>query len=106
LKATCPFCQIYSGKTEKAILFENQTGFVIGDGNPITDGHTLIIPKQHIARFLDITLEQRNDLFTLVGHIKAALDNHYQSARKSVLSMWRLVGTRHISGNAIDIEHY
>jgi len=87
LKTSCPFCQISSGKTEKAILFENQTGFVVRDGFPITDSHTLIIPKQRIARFIELTLEQRNNLFTLVAHVKASLDKHYLSARTSVLSM-------------------
>jgi diadenosine tetraphosphate (Ap4A) HIT family hydrolase len=84
LKATCPFCQISSGKTDKPILFENQTGFVIRDGFPITDGHTLIIPKQHIASFFEITLEQRNDLFTLVDQTKAELDTQYQPASYNI----------------------
>jgi Diadenosine tetraphosphate (Ap4A) hydrolase and other HIT family hydrolases len=84
LKATCPFCQILSGNTDKTILFENQSGFVIRDGFPITDGHTLIIPKLHIASFFDIILEQRNDLFTLVDQAKADLDTQYQPASYNI----------------------
>jgi len=84
LKATCPFCQILSGNTDKTILFENQTGFVIRDGFPITDGHTLIISKLHIASFFDIILEQRNDLFTLVDQAKADLDTQYQPASYNI----------------------
>ncbi|MEY8241877.1 MAG: HIT family protein [Cycloclasticus sp.] len=84
MKATCPFCQILSGNTDKTILFENQSGFVIRDGFPITDGHTLIIPKLHIASFFDIILEQRNDLFTLVDQAKADLDTQYQPASYNI----------------------
>ncbi len=84
MKATCPFCQILSGNTDKTILFENQTGFVIRDGFPITDGHTLIISKLHIASFFDIILEQRNDLFTLVDQAKADLDTQYQPASYNI----------------------
>jgi galactose-1-phosphate uridylyltransferase len=71
---SCPFCQIISGAIDKTILFENETGFVVRDGFPITQGHTLIIPKQHIGSFFDISQSQRQDLFALVDLAKAELD--------------------------------
>jgi len=75
---TCPFCQFATGTTNTQILFENQTGFVIRDGFPITKGHTLIIPKHHVGSFFDITQAQRQDLFTLVDLAKADLQTQYQ----------------------------
>jgi diadenosine tetraphosphate (Ap4A) HIT family hydrolase len=80
LISTCPLHQILSGKTDISILCENQTGFFNRDGFPITDGHSLIIPKQHIASFFAIAPEQRGDFFSLVGHAKAGLDEKQQPA--------------------------
>ena len=78
MDACCPFCQISTGNTDKPIQFENQMGFVIRDGYPITKGHTLIIPKQHIGSFFDITPAQRQDLFDLVDKAKAQLDQEFK----------------------------
>ena len=80
----CPFCQFISGEIEKPILFQNDSGFVVRDGFPITDGHTLIIPKQHIGSFFDITEQQRQDLFLLVDLAKADLDKQYQPASYNI----------------------
>jgi diadenosine tetraphosphate (Ap4A) HIT family hydrolase len=65
-------------------LFENETGFVVRDGFPITQGHTLIIPKQHIGSFFDISQSQRQDLFALVDLAKAELDQEYAPASYNI----------------------
>lgn len=81
---TCPFCQIISGSTDKTILFENQTGCVVRDGYPITEGHTLIIPKRHVASFFEISPEERQDLFELLDQAKIQLDQEYQPASYNI----------------------
>jgi diadenosine tetraphosphate (Ap4A) HIT family hydrolase len=80
----CSFCQFISGAIDKTILFENATGFVVRDGFPITQGHTLIIPKQHIGSFFDISQSQRQDLFALVDLAKAELDQEYVPASYNI----------------------
>jgi diadenosine tetraphosphate (Ap4A) HIT family hydrolase len=80
----CSFCQFISGAIDKTILFENETGFVVRDGFPITQGHTLIIPKQHIGSFFDISQSQRQDLFALVDLAKAELDQEYAPASYNI----------------------
>lgn len=44
----CPFCSI---KENKEFLFENDFAFAILDHFPVSDGHTLIIPKRHAKTF-------------------------------------------------------
>lgn len=80
----CPFCQFISGEIEKPILFQNDSGFVVRDGFPITDGHTLIIPKHHIGSFFEISQQQRQDLFELVDLAKVDLDKHYNPASYNI----------------------
>ena len=49
-------------------------GWVIRDGFPISPGHTLIVPKRHVASFIDLTPEERADLLALLDAAKADLD--------------------------------
>ena len=43
-------------------LFENEIGFVIYDGYPVSTGHCLIIPKRVYPDYFDSTLEELKGL--------------------------------------------
>ncbi len=47
----CPFCEITQDPSNSRLLTDSEHAFVIADGYPVTDGHTLIIPKRHVAPF-------------------------------------------------------
>ncbi len=47
----CIFCDI---ETEKIIL-ENKLAVCIPDSYPVTEGHSLIIPRRHISDFFQMT---------------------------------------------------
>ena len=51
--------------------------WVIRDGFPISPGHTLIIPKRHVASFFELTPEERADLLELLDAAKADLDQEF-----------------------------
>jgi ATP adenylyltransferase len=42
----------------KKIVSENELAFVLEDGFPVTQYHSLIIPKRHFANFFDVTNEE------------------------------------------------
>jgi len=48
----CIFCRIPEGRE---IVAENYYAFAIRDAFPVSEGHTLIIPKRHIADYFDLT---------------------------------------------------
>lgn len=50
-KPSCPFCS----NVAKRVLFENELAFCIRDGFPVTELHSLIIPRRHIADFFVLT---------------------------------------------------
>jgi diadenosine tetraphosphate (Ap4A) HIT family hydrolase len=50
---------------------------VIRDGFPISPGHTLVIPKRHVASFFELTTEERADLLALLDEAKADLDREF-----------------------------
>ena len=65
----CPFC--YPDHTR--IIASNNHALAIMDGFPISPGHALIIPKQHIASLFEATREEREALFDLLELMKTEL---------------------------------
>ena len=50
----CIFCRIVAGLIPSVKLFEDDRTLAFMDINPSSDGHCLIIPKNHSATFFDI----------------------------------------------------
>jgi diadenosine tetraphosphate (Ap4A) HIT family hydrolase len=70
----CPFCTLSSNR----IINSNEFAVVIRDGFPITDGHTLIIPKRHVGSWFDTSADERTALFALLDQAKNILDHKYK----------------------------
>jgi len=49
----CVFCDVMAKDTSR-IVSENSLAFAIRDGFPVTEGHTLIIPKRHTSDYFDL----------------------------------------------------
>ncbi len=43
----CIFCMIASHNAEAKIIYEDDAVIAFLDANPVSDGHTLVIPKKH-----------------------------------------------------------
>jgi len=50
----CLFCKIANGDIPSIKIFENDNVFAFLDINPLTEGHCLVIPKQHYADIFEI----------------------------------------------------
>lgn len=68
----CIFCEIGAGR----IVAENELCYSIRDAFPVTELHTLIIPKRHVADYFDLYQPERN-----------AIDQMLQNQRKSILEL-------------------
>ncbi|MDN5250330.1 HIT family protein [Betaproteobacteria bacterium LSUCC0117] len=66
----CAFCKL----PRERVAASSEHGMVIRDAYPISDGHTLIIPKRHIGSFFDLTSAELSDLFALLNNAKTNLD--------------------------------
>jgi len=65
----CIFCQIVDKKIPSQILFENDTNLAFLDIFPISNGHTIVIPKNHYNNLEDIPSGELTDLFKVVKHL-------------------------------------
>ena len=62
---------------EKAKLLESETGFVIYDGFPVSEGHCLVVPHRVYANYFDSTQEELDGLHALVVETKSLLEEEY-----------------------------
>jgi len=52
--AECIFCKIARGEVKSEKVAESNNFFAVRDLNPVSEGHTLVIPKKHFVTLLDI----------------------------------------------------
>ena len=63
---------------EKTKLIENEHGFVIYDGFPVSKGHCLVVPLRVYSNYFDSTEDEIIGLHKLVVQTKEFLDQEYQ----------------------------
>jgi len=73
-KASCPFCAI----PRDQVLIEHPLALAKRDGYPVSKGHTLIIPRRHVASFFETTEEERQAMLKLLDEMKARLDREHK----------------------------
>lgn len=47
----CPFCEIVAGRAPATIIRDWDDALAIVPLNPVVEGHTIVIPKRHVADF-------------------------------------------------------
>ena len=58
VKDNCIFCKIANGEIPSKTLYEDADFRVILDLGPATEGHALILPKEHAANLYELSEEQ------------------------------------------------
>jgi ATP adenylyltransferase len=69
----CLFCK--QARLDRSILAETKLSFAVLDGYPVSDGHTLVIPKRHVATIWELTTEEYVDAFDLIRRVKDVLQD-------------------------------
>lgn len=66
---SCPFCTL----PPERIVAANAVGWVVRDAYPVTPGHTLVIPRRHMASFFELSADERQGLLALLDQARAEL---------------------------------
>jgi len=72
----CIFCKIAKKEIPAEIVWEDENFIAFSDINPLSKGHTLIIPKKHFRWVWDV--ENIGNYFEKVREVKKILDEKYQ----------------------------
>jgi diadenosine tetraphosphate (Ap4A) HIT family hydrolase len=72
-EAECIFCGLGAGR----IIAENELCFAIKDAFPVTEHHTLIIPKRHVTDYFDLHQLERNAIEAMLHEQRQTIiDKH------------------------------
>ena len=66
----CLFCEAYS---DRKVIAENTLAYAIVDGFPVTEGHTLIIPKRHVIDYFGLSTAEVGATNQLLHEVKIKL---------------------------------
>jgi len=66
----CLFCSMGQDR----IIAENDLVYVIRDGYPVTESHTLIIPKRHEANYFNLTSQEVDAINKMLQEQKSLLE--------------------------------
>ncbi len=72
---TCIFCKPYPKLT---LLTESSLAYAILDGYPLTQGHSLIIPKIHIENYFDLPFWLQSHCWQMVNEVKKIITTKYK----------------------------
>lgn len=65
----CIFCQIVQGKGKSWKVYEDNHSYAFLDIFPVSEYHTLVIPKRHYQDIFDIPEQELHNLMTAVKKI-------------------------------------
>ena len=73
-KKECIFCNL---DQNREILAENDLAIAFYDAFPVNPGHTLIIPKRHVANYFELTEEECVAIQALLKIVKDAVEEKF-----------------------------
>jgi diadenosine tetraphosphate (Ap4A) HIT family hydrolase len=65
----CPFCDLEA----PSIMLESDSAVALRDAFPVAEGHTLVIPKRHVASLFDLPEEDQAAVWKLVAFVRERL---------------------------------
>ena len=69
----CVFCQIVAGQSEASIFYEDEVVVGLMTIGPVTTGHAMVIPRQHVADLNELDEEIGRHLWTVTQRTAAAI---------------------------------
>jgi histidine triad (HIT) family protein len=69
----CIFCKIASGQIPAVKIYEDEIVVAFLDIGPISDGHTLVLPRQHFEKVHNCPPELLGQIWTRLGRIAEAV---------------------------------
>lgn len=70
----CIFCKIANGKINARIIGQNDKAVAFLDANPLSIGHTLVIPKSHYEKIQEMNSEYSSAVFGLLWQVSSAVE--------------------------------
>ncbi len=69
----CIFCSIVEGDQEAQKVYNDKNTTAFLDNNPASEGHTLVLPRKHRERLVELSDRETRQLFTAVRNVAEKL---------------------------------
>lgn len=80
--ADCPFCKRIRGR--RFLLATRRTAVALPDAFPVNPGHSLVLPKRHVADFFELTVDEQSDISELVWELRELLEAEHHTTSFNV----------------------
>ncbi|TGC09208.1 HIT family protein [Methanolobus halotolerans] len=70
----CLFCKIISGEIPSHKIYEDEFVYAFLDIYPCSEGHTIILPKEHIPRYTNMEETDSASLFKAVNKVAKVVE--------------------------------
>ncbi len=97
----CIFCKIVSGEIPCKKIYEDEAVFAFLDIRPISDGHTLVVPKAHSEKLHQCRPEVLSKVISCVGKIAEAVFGAVGATGYNVLC-----NNGRVAGQLVDHVHF
>jgi histidine triad (HIT) family protein len=72
-EGSCPFCRIVRKEAVASYVYEDERVAAFLDIRPLSEGHTLVIPRRHFEVIYDVPDEEVAHLYVIVRRIARAV---------------------------------
>ncbi len=93
----CIFCKIINGDIPSYKLYEDENVLCFLDVNPISKGHTLIVPKKHYKDIYDIPVNELTNIFSCVKKMSKIINDTYNPIGIKIVQN---------NGSIQEVKHY
>ena len=97
----CVFCKMVAGQIPVTKIYEDEVVLAFLDIGPVSDGHTLVIPKQHFEKLHDCPDELLGQFCSRLGKVAKAVAGAMDSDGYNVLC-----NTGRAAGQLVEHLHF
>ncbi len=69
MASNCPFCKPES----ELVWYQTEYALAIRDGFPIAEGHTLVVPREHVASLFELEPTALTAIWEMVSQVRGML---------------------------------
>ena len=96
----CVFCKIINHEIPSKVVYEDNDVLAILDVNPLTKGHTVIMPKKHVTSLLEADEETASKVMNDVGKLSKQITTNLNADGCNILS-----NCKEAAGQSVDHMH-
>ena len=82
----CIFCKIIDGTIPSVKVYEDENVYAFMDVAPLTKGHTLLVPKQHVKDLFEMPEDVAKNLYAVAPKIANAIKSAFNPAGMNTIN--------------------